>query len=191
MADWIALKRLVRYFIKYRNLGVLLRRPMPLRKGLVYIDVYSDSDWAGDLTSRNSRTSGHVECDGCPMFSVSTRQDPIALSSTEAEWYAGARVLSEALGLRAVFEFMGYEVKMRWHCDNSAARQIARREGCGRIKHLAVKTLWIQSLVKLGEVLPVVVTSADNRADLGTKSHPQHTLERLRLLCSIIPMPGT
>eukprot|EP00969_Alexandrium_andersonii_P037898 1661876-Alexandrium_andersonii.AAC.1 len=77
-------------------------------------------------------------------------------------------------------EFVGYAVQLVWHCDNSAARALAKREGVGRVKHLAVKTLWLQALQKSGEISCQAVPTADNKADLGTKHHPQQRLELLR-----------
>eukprot|EP00959_Pyramimonas_sp_CCMP1952_P178479 3730631-Pyramimonas_sp.AAC.1 len=45
------------------------------------------------------------------MPGISCRQDVQPLDSGEAEWRAGARGLSEGLGLKALFVFMGYSAR--------------------------------------------------------------------------------
>ena len=87
----------------------------------------------------------HTEADGCTLTGISCGQDCQSLSSAEAEWHAGAQGLSEAMGIKALLNFVGITVAIRWHCDSSAARALARRLGTGRAKHLATKTLWIQT----------------------------------------------
>ena len=167
-------------------MAVKLPRPDAFPKDVVEIVVWTDSDWAGETRERKSQTSVHIQVDGCPMAGISCRQDVISLSSCEAEWHAGARGLSEALGLKALYEFLGFVVRMVWRCDSSSARALAKRQGTGRIKHLATKTLWIQELVKqrLCDVEPVA--GSDNIADLGTKTLPKERLEWLRESCGIV-----
>ena len=66
--------------------------------------------------------------------------------------------------------------------NSAAARGICRREGVGTIRHLSTKFLWLQHLVKRGIVMVSACTSAENRADLRTKSRPIHRLRQLRQL---------
>ncbi|CAK0791847.1 unnamed protein product [Prorocentrum cordatum] len=123
------------------------------------------------------------------MFGISCRQDVQSPNSCEAEWHAGARGLSEGLGLKALFTLMGYSVRLSWRCDSSSARQ-----GTGRIKHLATKTLWIQQLVAKKIIIIIdPVAGDDNLADLGTKVLPRARLEWLRESCGLkeVPVPGT
>eukprot|EP00959_Pyramimonas_sp_CCMP1952_P187251 3915414-Pyramimonas_sp.AAC.1 len=60
------------------------------------------------------------------MLGISCRQDVQPLSSCEAERRAGARGLSEGLGLKALFALMGYSVRAGSRCDSSSARALAR-----------------------------------------------------------------
>ena len=48
-----------------------------------------------------------------------------------------------------ILEFFDFKVNACLRMDASAARAICRREGVGKIKHLDVKTLWLQQAVKL------------------------------------------
>ena len=77
-------------------------------------------------------------------------QPRIALSSGEAELYAGMRGITEALG----FVHMMREFKTNdWgriihRVDASACRAIMLRRGCGGLKHIRVKSLWVQKSVR-------------------------------------------
>ena len=67
--------------------------------------------------------------------------------------------------------------------DSKAAKAITSRLGVGAVRHLAVKVLWIQHLVKQ-KVLKVVKVPGDiNHADIGTKvlSRPVY-YELLRMM---------
>ena len=74
----------------------------------------------------------------------------------------------------------GLEVRTELLLDSAAARGICRREGVGTTRHLSTRVLWLQQLVKGGVVAVGACTSAENRADLGTKSLPVHRLRLLR-----------
>ena len=49
---------------------------------------------------------------------------------------------------------------------------ISERLGVGRVKHLEIKSLWLQERVKMNGILPKKVPTADNEAYLNTKVHP-------------------
>eukprot|EP00959_Pyramimonas_sp_CCMP1952_P043590 911289-Pyramimonas_sp.AAC.1 len=138
-----ALKRLARYLKGARDLGAKMAKPTT-PQDIADLVAWRDSDWAGETKERTSQTSAQSIARGRPMLGIRCRQDAQPLSSCEAEWHAGARGLSEGLGLMAFFKFMGHSVRASWRCDSSSARALARRQGTGRIKHLAAKTLWIQ-----------------------------------------------
>ena len=61
-----ASRRVTRYLLEKQDAYVKLRIQSadPVTVELV---GYSDSDWAGDPSSRKSQSSGHVEADGCPL----------------------------------------------------------------------------------------------------------------------------
>eukprot|EP00972_Heterocapsa_arctica_P088234 13010343-Heterocapsa_arctica.AAC.1 len=86
-----------------------------------------------------------------------------------AEYYAAASVAEEISILRAVFEFLEYEVESDLYMDSAAARGMAKREGVGKVKCLEVKTLWLQQEVKRRRLELRTVPTDDNLADLGTR----------------------
>ena len=101
-------------------------------------------------------------------------------SSGEAEYYASASAASEAMLIREVLLFTGLEVRTELLLDIAASRGMCRREGVGTIRQLSTKVLWPQQLVKRGVVTVGACSSAENRADLGTKPLPAHRLQLLR-----------
>lgn len=119
--DMAALKRLCRYLLGTADHGVKMSVPTG-PSDVVELDVYTDSDWCGSEVSRQSQTSVHIVAGGAPLVGISCRQDVLSLSTCEAEWHAGARGLSEGLGLRALLMWLGYAVRTKWFCDSRSAR---------------------------------------------------------------------
>ena len=54
--------------------------------------------------------------------------------------------------------------------DSSSGRQLAMRQGTGKVKHLAGKVLWIQDCVRNGDVELSQIPTIWNVSDIGTKS---------------------
>lgn len=142
---------------------------------------YSDSDWAGDRKTGKS-TSGGVIMIGRHLIKAWSRtQDAITLSSAEAELVALGKLAMEILGIRSMCE--------EWHmsradqtsgllADASAALSIAKRQGAGKMRHINVKSLWLQdkSVQKILEYKKV--KGDENPADGLTKHVRQELLER-------------
>ena len=53
--------------------------------------------------------------------------------------------------------------------DDSACRYILGRSGCGRVRHLSTRVLWVQQKVEKRELCVGPVASSENVADIGTK----------------------
>ena len=66
------------------------------------IDVYVDSDWAGDKQQRKSTSGGLVIVGGRVVKSWSRTQRGRSLSSAEAEYYAIVMGAAEALAVQAL-----------------------------------------------------------------------------------------
>ena len=143
------------------------------------LDGYSDSDWAQN-EDKKSRSSVYVEANGCCLLKSTRRQGVIARSSAEAEFYAATATASEVCQLKELMEWLGFRVRARLFMDSSAARGIAAREGAGRVRHIAVHTLWLQQIVKRKVLEISTIGTLLNPADLGTKVHPRQRLEWLR-----------
>src|SRR5271155_4052363 len=101
---WAALKRLIRYLKGTRTKGIVYG----IQPNLVttdddaacHIKGYTDSDWAGDISTCKS-TSGYLFLGaGAPIAWGSNKQPIIALSTCEAEYVAASDAAREATWLR-------------------------------------------------------------------------------------------
>ena len=102
------------------------------------LEVFSDSDWAGDKQNRKSVSCAMFYLDGAYFYSYSRTQKSIALSSAEAEYMALTGAASEGIGLHAAARFLtGKRVQLKAYTDSSACRGITNRQGVGRSKALA------------------------------------------------------
>ena len=72
----------------------------------------------------------------------------IALSSGESELAAIAKACGEGLGIQAMLKDFGHSTNLTVKSDATAAIGICKREGLGRVRHLATGDLWIQQLVR-------------------------------------------
>ena len=139
-------------------------------KKIHLLEVFSDSDWAGDRTTRKSCSGSVFFLNGEYIFSYSRTQRSVTLSSAEAEYYALTGAASEALGLQEAARFLtGDLVELKAFTDSSSARAIAARQGVGKIKRLATRMLWLQQAQKEGRLSVHSVPTARNPADIATK----------------------
>ena len=72
---------------------------------------------------------------------------------------------------RSVLERFEFKVNTTLFCDSAAARGIGQRAGLGKVKALAVKTLWLQATVRDRGLQIKSVSSKANKADLRRKVH--------------------
>ena len=110
----------------------------------------TDADWATGTESRRSSSGGTLQLGNHLIAAWSRVQPRIVLSSGEAELYAGMRGISETLGfIHMMREFKTNDWGRIVHrVDASACRAIMLRRGCGGLKHITVKSLWVQEAVR-------------------------------------------
>lgn len=97
----------------------------------------------------------------------------MALSSGEAEFIALTTGVTEGEFVRVILEELtGEQFEHRVYTDSTACRGMAMRKGCGRVRHLDIKLLFVQDLVAAKRVRIEKVNTLDNLADLNTKAHP-------------------
>ena len=143
-------------------------------------EVFSDSDWAGRKDTRRSTSSGIVCLDGQCIYSFSRNQKSVSLSSGDAEYYAGASAASNSILLQEAEKFLTRKsCKVHLCMDSSAARGIITKQGVGRVKHLQIKTLFLQDLHKQGTISVHSVGTKENAADTGTKPFSAKRIELL------------
>ena len=98
---------------------------------------------------------------------------------------AVVKASTEGLGLKSVLEDLGIAVKVSICSDATAAIGICRRQGLGRVRHLATADLWIQQRVKRGHLALRKWPGPDNPSDLLTKYKAREDIMRMMLMASL------
>ena len=163
--DWEKLKRMTRYLLGAPRACQVFRwqrRPEELK-------VYVDSDFAGCHRNRKSTSGGVIMWGSHMIKSWSKTQPVIALSSGEAELGALVKGSTEALGMVSVLGDFGQTAGLELHSDASAAIGMVKREGLGKVRHLAVADLWIQQKEADRSIKYFKVDGKANVADILTK----------------------
>ena len=168
-------KRIGRYL---KGKPVLLWR-FPKQKLPTRVVYQTDSDWAECKETRKSTTCIFGFFGSHLLETQVAGQSLIALSSGEAEFYAIGRGSASALMMKYFLEQVGIEVVAVIQSDSSAARGIASRIGCGKLRHLHIRDLWIQEKVRSGELVLERALTEDNTSDLGTKHIDGRRIEKL------------
>jgi hypothetical protein len=166
VGDEVPLKRVLRYLRSHPACRIVFK----YQNAPTGIQVLSDSDWAGDKTTRKSTSGIMVQFGAHLLHYASKLQKTVALSSGEAELNAQVLGLTEAMGVSSLCREWKLPSSIACFCDSSAARGIAGRVGVGKMKHLQVKQLWIQEQVALGRATVAWVPRSKNPADCLT--HP-------------------
>ena len=104
----------------------------------------------------------------------------------EAELVAATIGAAEGILTREIFRFvLNADVQLDIRMDSSSARQWLQRSGIGRLKHLAARSLWLQSAVKEKELCLKAIPAQFNLSDFNTK---RLTCTRRDLLMFYLPM---
>ena len=166
------MKRVARYLVGAKRL-VWKYQEMEDDDEEVKVDVYVDSDWASGW-SRKSTSGGMLTVSGVGVKHWSRTQKARALSSGEAEYYAMVTGCAEGLGMQSLAE------RRRSGCGpTSAAKAIGNRRGLGKLRHVELKWLWVQDIVKEGRVKLKTVKGNENAADHLTKPKSKVEVEEL------------
>ena len=99
----------------------------------------------------------------------SRTQSLIALSSGESELAAVTKAAAEGFGVQAVLSDFGFAVRLEVHSDATAAIGICKRQGLGRVRHLATADLWVQQRVRLKQLKLFKLPGKENPSDMMTK----------------------
>ena len=130
----------------------------------------SDADWSSNKAHRRSTPCGIHMVNGCFVFGSSRSQRVISLSSCESELHSLVSCTCDGVFIRACLEFaLGCEIQHVVFTDSSSARQLACRQGNGKVRHLSGKVLWIQQKTQDGSIELRQIPTLENLADIGTK----------------------
>ena len=176
-SSWRRPKRLARYLNTTPEL--IIKFYDASEEDLMVLDVYTDSDWAGDKKSRKSTSGGMIVWGGGLIKSWSKSQSVVATSSGEAELYALTKGVAEGLGVRSLLADLGFNVKLRVWTDSSAAKSITARTGMGKMRHVEVQYFWVQQVVAKGLVKVCKIAGERNPADILTKPKSKREMRPL------------
>lgn len=97
---WLALKHILRYLQGTRRLGICFNKAI----GNLIMEVWTDSSWGEDPNDSRS-TSGYVVLmAGGPVAWKSTKQQSVALSSTEAEYMGQTAAATNVMRTRGLLK---------------------------------------------------------------------------------------
>ena len=109
MADVEALKRCIRFLLKYPRCIQSFERQEVVPE---QITCHSDSKFAGCLQSRKSTSSCKIFCWKHLLKSTSTTQAVVSLSSAEAEFYAAVKAAAAGIGCVSM---NGHTLEVLWN----------------------------------------------------------------------------
>ena len=124
-----------------------------------------------------------------PLKAWSSTQSVVAMSSAEAELYSACDGACRGLGLQAMLGELEANVGLSLFLDSSAAKAFASTRGIGRMRHLSVKTLWLQGAVHRGQLKLFKVWGEVNPAGVLTKYQDRASVQRLLALAGICADP--
>jgi hypothetical protein len=182
--NWKAIVHLLRYIRGTYDLGLFYRRengPIALftndQNLLGREDApigYADASYAEE-NDRKSRSAFVFMFCGVAILWYSKKQSVVALSSTEAEYYALGECVKEALWLRNILKELSISMNGPTMImeDNQSTIAIANNPiHHQRVKHLDVKSHFLRDHITKGDVELVYCPTEDQIADLLTKTLP-------------------
>ena len=147
--------------------------PILSNDGKWKIEVYSDSDWAGDPDDRKSVGCYIIFLNGVAIAWRSKSQKVVSLSSSEAEFYACAEAVKEVPFVAQVLLFMRVEVSLPvtiWVDNVGAIFMSENVTSSSRTRHMDVRWWFVNQLIDQGLIIVKFVRTHLNISDLGTKN---------------------
>jgi hypothetical protein len=173
---WATLKRVLRYVQATLDMVFELEvsdtEPMEIK-------AVVDASWAPP-PDRKSTSGGTLWLQGFSLAHWSRTQAVIAQSSCEAELMGLNTGAVEAKLLQTLLGEMGLTVPIVLYSDSTSGVATTARLGPGRMRHLAVKELWLQEEVHERRLSIQRVSSVDNIADVLTKALPRRRYEMMK-----------
>ena len=181
------LRKLVGYMKHVGDVGVKLVTPLPGQgkfsndgEHFWVLETYSDADWSANRSHRRSTSCGMHFLNNSFLYGSSRTQKTISLSSCESELHSLVSSMCDGLFIIACAQFvLGESIHHVQFTDSSSARQLASRQGVGKVRHLSGKVLWVQQMVNDKLVILRQLPTAVNLADIGTKSLAKQRLSYL------------
>ena len=171
-AHWMAAQCTIRYPYATRHWTLVLGSLEITLTGWV------DSDWGACKDTRRS-ISGYAFSLGSGLISWSSKKQPtVATSSTEVEYIASCHGAKEAVWIRSLLNFLGFEQNTPSHifCDNVSSNILTRDPSFHMwMKHINIQHHYVREHVEASDISYAYIPTCDNLADCLTKPlvHPQ------------------
>ena len=175
---WNLVKRVLRYVKGTVGLGLLYQR-----QDNSLLEVYSDSDYAGDMSDRKSTSGYALVKNGAVVSWKSKKQSIVAQSTAEAEYVALYFSAQETFWMRQLLLDLKEKLSEPTviHEDNQAAIRIVNNPvDHPKTKHIATKFHFIRQQVQDGTVKIVYCPTDLMLADILTKPLARDRFTRLR-----------
>jgi hypothetical protein len=179
-----SLLRLIKYVIDTKNHKLLMKLKMSGSKDNIFtIEGYSDSDYASDKDDRKSITGMVIYICEIPVAWKSRAQKAVALSSTEAEYYALSELCTELIFIKHILEFVGINIEypIIARVDNVGAMFLSNNQSLSqRTKHISVRQHFVRQFVEDGTIKVIFVRTKDDDSDIFTKNLSKELYENHR-----------
>lgn len=182
LAHWHAVKHIIRYLSSTQDYGIEYTFN-DKRTDSLKLTGYSDADFASDIDTRRSVSGYIVMIAGGAVAWRSKKQSTIASSSTEAELIAASDASRELMWLPKLILGcrLNLELPTKLYIDNQSTLKVITNEKANtRLKHVAVKHMFVKEQVTNNNIDVDYITSDDQIADPLTKSIHKPRFERLR-----------
>jgi hypothetical protein len=169
-SHWAAVKQILRYLAGTVNYGCRYMKSNTTEPKLL---GFSDSDLAGDIDDRKSRSSSVFFMGMNLVTWVSQKQRVVALSSCEAEYIASANAACQGVWLsRMLGELLGIQApKVSLLVDNKSAIALSKNPVYhDRSKHMDTRYHYIRDCVDNGSIDINHVSTQNQLADILTKA---------------------
>lgn len=131
--------------------------------------VIADADWGGGPDLR-STSGGILAVVGFPLSVWSKTQPSWAQSSCEAELVSFNYAAAEGKLAVNIMKELGYKnMVLHLYGDSSSAIHAVQRRGPGKMRHIELRELWLQSEIRQGNVQMHKIGTKENSADILTK----------------------
>ena len=178
-AAYKELLRCIKYVLETKDKGLLMAPTQKEEEWL--LEIFSDSDWAEDKNDRRSITSLMIFLEKALIIWRSKSQKVVALSSSEAEFYACGEAVREVPFIAQILLFLGVRLKIPVpvRIDNVGAIFMSENKtSSNRTRHMDTRWHFVNQMQEDGLVKIIFVKSEENISDIGTKNVTGEVLER-------------
>lgn len=173
---WQAVKHLLRYLRGTSNHRLEYRKSIDGS-----ITGYSDADWASDTDGRKSVTGYVFIAQGGAISWASKKQQAVAISTCEAEYYALSGAVQEAIWWKGLKSQLTKEETLQVCCDNQSTIAVAESKGFhSKAKHIDIRYNFVKDAIGRETIKLAYIESQHQPADLLTKPLDRLKVYKLR-----------